>query len=374
MTVADERCDVLVVGGGVVGLSAARALAQRGARVTLLDRALRGGEGSRAAAGVAVPSIRLCSDAAMLDFTARGKAVLEEDLASLQQRFPMSGLTRGRGIYRPALDAAAKATLEKLTAHRPDFLGRWLSTAELVAREPALEGTALFGAFVQEDATSADADSYLDALMHDCAQRGVAVHMGRSVLQLTPDAEGVTVLTDGGGLRAERVVIAGGAWSGQVPGLSPLPVRPVRGQLISVFHPRHRLTGVLSGPVYLAPWRAGEVLVGATEEEAGFVNQSTPTGMLFLLATLSKLAPQLREARFTATWSGLRSATPNGRPMIGRYPGQTRVFIGSGHGGQGILTGGLTGRLIADALEGRPTGFEDVFEPAVVAAAAPRAH
>lgn len=369
-----ERGDVLVVGGGVVGLSAARALALRGAKVTLVDRGLRGGEGSRAAAGVAVPSIRLSGDAAMMDFTAQGKQVLEEDLAALQTTFPMSGLTRGRGLYRPALDAAAKANLEKLTAHRPDFLGRWLPAAELVAREPALEGTPLFGAFVQEDATSADAESYLDALMHDCAARGVAVHLGRAVLELRPDATGVTVRTDAGEHRADRVVVAGGAWSGQLPGLPPLPVRPVRGQLISVFHPRLRLTGVLSGPVYLAPWRAGEVLVGATEEEAGFVNQSTPTGMLFLLATLSKLAPALREARFTNTWSGLRSATPNGRPMIGRYPGQERVFIGSGHGGQGILTGGLTGRLVADALEGKPTGFDGVFDPAVVAAAPAKPH
>lgn len=369
MTPAAEKCDLLVIGGGVVGLSTARTLALRGARVTLVDRSLRGGDGSRAAAGVAVPSIRLTGDPAMLDFTEGGRVVLGEELAALLEVYPSSGMTRGRGIYRPALDAAARAALEQQAASRPEFLGPWVPAAELVSREPALRGTALLGAFHQPQAYAVDADTYLDALLHDAAARGVKVRMGEAVLQVEPGPHGVQVRTDASLISADRVVVAAGAWSGGLPGLAPLPVRPMRGQLISVFHPAHRLQSVLSGSVYLAPWRAGEVLVGATEEEAGFVSQSTPNGMLFLLATLAKLAPLFREARFTAAWSGLRSTTPTGRPMIGAYPGQERIFLGTGHGGQGILTGGLTGRLLADHLEGKPSAFGQAFDPLAVATA-----
>ncbi|MDQ3264443.1 MAG: FAD-binding oxidoreductase [Myxococcota bacterium] len=370
----EEQVEVLVIGAGVVGLSTARALARRGARVVVLDRSLRGGEGSRAAAGVAVPSIRLLGDPVMLDFTGEGLKVLAEDLAALAQTFPTHGLTRGRGILRPALDANARAALENQARERPEFLGRWVPTPELVSLEPALRGTPLLGAFSQEEAYSVDADSYLDALLHELTALGVSVRMGEAVLQVSPEADGVRVRTDAARLRAQRLVVACGAWSGQLPGLELLPIRPLRGQLVSVFSPHFRLTRVLSGQVYLAPWRAGEVLVGATEEDAGFVCQSTPQGMLFLLATLAKLAPALRESRFTGAWAGLRATTASGRPMIGAYPGQPRVFVASGHGGQGILTGGVTGRMLADLMEGKGSALTESFDPAKVAAlSAPQA-
>ncbi len=132
--------------------------------------------------------------------------------------------------------------------------------------------------------------------------------------------------------RAGRLVVCAGAWSGGIAGLPPLPVKPLRGQMLTIFHPEVRLTRVVSGPTYLAPWRTGELVVGATEEDAGFACHVTPTGLMHLGATVAKLEPMLREARFGRAWAGLRAVTPGGKPLIGRYPGTKAVLIASGHG------------------------------------------
>jgi glycine oxidase len=95
----------------------------------------------------------------------------------------------------------------------------------------------------------------------------------------------------------------------------------------------------------------------------------TPAGLLHLSAVLARLAPAFREARFLKAWSGLRSVVAGGRPVIGRYPGTERVFLGAGHAGQGILTGGLTGRALAEWMTtGRGPDLVLPFEPSRILA------
>jgi len=352
-----NRIDILVLGAGVVGLSAARQLLARGARVTVLDPHPEGGQGSRAAAGVAIPSVRLLEDAAMQDFTRDAKPVLAEDLDALGTH---DALRRGQGILRPMQNEKARAALEARAQHAPDWLGRWISAEEVFALEPALAGGALCGAYLDEQGHMVDTAAYLAALLHDVGRRGGQVRLSEAAQLVSDSAQGVEVRTSTATLKADWLVVAAGAWSGGLPGLPPLPVRPVRGQMLTVFHPTVRLTRIVSGPSYLAPWRAGEVVVGATEENAGFASYPTPEGLLHLSAVLARLAPALREARFTGAWAGLRSTTPNGRPLLGRYPGAARTLLATGHGGQGILTGGLSGRAIAEYLL---TGRSDAAAP-----------
>ncbi|MFP2931144.1 NAD(P)/FAD-dependent oxidoreductase [Pyxidicoccus sp. 3LG] len=310
--------NIVILGAGVVGLSAARRLVARGAKVTVLDAVDPGGRGSRAAAGVAIPSVRLWDDPDMLAFTRAGRATLAADLSSLPEG---AALRRGQGILRIAPDAKARDALGEKATKDPEGLGTWVDAAKLVELEPALEGTPLFGAFLSQQGHMVDTDGYLDALLRAAAREGVVVRLGEAARSIVETQDGVEVRMDRETLRAERLLVSAGPWSTGLEGLPGLPLKPVRGQMLVVHQPGVELARVVSGPTYLAPWRSGEIVVGATEEDAGFVEQVTPAGLLHLSATVAKLAPRLRESRFVRAWAGLRAATPDGRPYIGRYPG-----------------------------------------------------
>ena len=349
-----------------MGLSAARRLAMLGARVTVVDPVEPGGLGSRAAAGVAIPSVRLLDDPDMLGFTRAAHGARAEELASLGDGLH---LRRGQGILRIAVDAKARDALGQKAANQPEWLGTWLDTARVVELEPALEGTPILGAFSTEQGFMVDTEAYLNALLHEVHRQGVRVRLGEGARAVTEVEGGVEVRTEHETLRASKLVVCAGAWSGGIAGLPVLPVKPVRGQMLTLFHPDVRLTRVVSGPTYLAPWRSGEIVVGATEEEVGFACHVTPTGLMHLGATVAKLAPKLREARFGRAWAGLRSVVPGGKPLIGRYPGTRSVLLATGHAGQGILTSAITGRAVAELVEHGHSEVAAAFAPERVLAA-----
>ncbi|WP_335929711.1 FAD-dependent oxidoreductase [Myxococcus xanthus] len=353
--------DILILGAGVVGLSAARRLSALGASVTVLDAVDPGGRGSRAAAGVAIPSVRLFDDPVMLAFARAGRGTLAEDLASLPGG---DQLRRGNGILRIVADAKARDALAAKAVADAEGLGTWRDAASLVSLEPALEGTPLFGAFETDQGHLVDTDGYVDALLKAAAHVGVQLRLGVAARSVSESSTGIEVQTEGETLRADRLLVCAGPWSAGVEGLPSLPLKPVRGQMLVVHQPGLHLTRVVSGPSYLAPWRSGEIVVGATEEDAGFVEQVTPAGLLHLSATVAKLAPRLRDARFVRAWAGLRAATPDGHPYIGRHPGTRRTYVATGLGGQGILTGAYTGALLAELVAHGHCAAAEPFAPA----------
>ncbi len=361
----NKQANIIVLGAGIVGLSAARQLAELGATVIVLDPSSPGGQGSRAAAGVAVPSLRLLDDPIMLDFVTVAKATLTADLDSLSIR--NNSLCRGEGILRIATDSNMQASLEAAAVHHPEWLGQWISADKIVELEPALAGTALLGGFLDETARMVDADAYITALLHDARGRGVDLHIGEGAIQVCEDKDKVRVTTYRGSLSSDWLIVAAGAWSGLIAGLPSLPIRPLRGQMLTLMHPQMSISRIISGAVgYLAPWRCGEIVVGATEEEAGFANHTTPIGLFYLTSVVARMAPSLRQARLTQSWAGLRSVSPNGRVALGRYPGTNRVMLAAGHSGQGILAGALSGKIVAELIDQGTSLIAEAFDPSTV--------
>jgi glycine oxidase len=161
------------------------------------------------------------------------------------------------------------------------------------------------------------------------------------------------VLTAAGALRG-TVVVCAGAWTAQVPGLTALPVRPLRGQVLALLSPAgFRLGHVVFGAGgYLVPRTDGRVLVGSTMEDVGFARGVTSEGMAKLRATARQLCPALEDAAELETWSGFRPSTPDGLPLLGTVRG---IWVASGHHRNGILLAPYTAMSVADAiLEGAP--------------------
>lgn len=365
MTVTAEpgRYDVVVIGAGVVGAGAAGRLAADGATVLIVDADPRGGLGSRAAAGIGVPSARLLADPLMREFTVEGARALAGDLRRVD---PSGGLALSCGVLRPFRRS------EEAEAAGP--LGDWLPAEAVAELEPALDVSRMAGAFLAEGGMVVDVPAYLDGLLAGAEASGARLLLGyRASLESAGSPHRVTLRarTSPGGDGAETVtvtaglvVVAAGAWTGEVMSdVGPVPVGPRRGQMIRLGDvPGARLSRIVSGPLYLAPGVGGGLLVGATEEDRGFEPGPTLEGVLLLAAHASRTVPAARAATVERVWHGFRSVTPDGRPVIGwsAIPG---VLVASGHGGQGILTGSLTADMVASLCAGRPAPVPGAFAP-----------
>lgn len=353
-----RKVDLVVIGAGAVGLAVADRVAAAGGSVHVLEAGSLGGRGSRAAAGVAVPSVRLLADPELLEFARAGAEELDRDL----QRLPSGrSLRRGEGVLRLVKDQQQRDRFETDAQSHRGWLGSWVPGEDLPRLEPALERTPVAGAFSSGEGYVVDAGGYVDAVLQSALDNGVELSFGRPATSVDELELTTEIATPDGPVVCDRYVVTAGAWSGMIQGLPPLPVRPLRGQMVVLRMPGIGLTHVVSGAAYLAPWSDGDIVLGATEEDAGFNEEVSSEGLLYLLAFMARSAPALRPAAVIRSWAGLRAVTPDGRPYIGRYPGTQRGFVAAGHGGQGILTSGLTGKLVAALLDG--TGNQADVEP-----------
>jgi glycine oxidase len=163
-------------------------------------------------------------------------------------------------------------------------------------------------------------------------------------------------------------LIAAGAWADRL--LGPLGLRtgvhPVRGQIVLFRSPTPLLSRVLCVEKrYLVPREDGRILAGSTEEpEAGFEKRTTEAGVAGLVSFATGVLPALASAPIEKSWAGLRPGSPDGMPFLGRVPGWDNAFVAAGHHRAGIQLSPATGRLMANLIQGRPTGLPiEAFRP-----------
>lgn len=347
--------DVIIVGGGVIGLSIAYALAREGASVTVLD-AGHPGQASSAAAGMLAPLAESGKPgpfvATALDSLRRWPsfvAQLREDAET-----PLAIL--GPGTLRVARTEQEEDALCASLAWQ-QALGlplHRLNRAEVRALEPNL-GPDVRGAVFSPEERHVEPCVLLAALTDACRRRGVTVRSSVMVTGFAMTASRVTaVQTTAGDVSGGQIVIAGGAWSegiGRHLGLS-LPVRPLRGQIVAlgpVAPAPFRHTLYAHGG-YLVPRPDGRVIAGATEEAVGFDAGTTTAGLASQVQMAATLIPSLAHSSIHSAWAGLRPVSADALPLLGRVPGWDNVHVATGHGRNGILLTPLTGDLIAAHL------------------------
>ena len=350
MSSTDRAFDVLVVGDGLIGLASVLALADAGRDVALIG-AQHPGQASYAAAGMLAPGVERAA-AAVHAFAIRARDRYPAYVAELHERTGIEVPLNREGILELALDDDHAARLRAGLA--PDV--RWLDGGDVARLEPALARTV--GAAYHADDGSIDNRRLLAAL-----RRAVADHR-RVSLMATPaeeldarSARPVVVLADGTRLEGDWLVLAAGAWTSLLRGLPrPLPVEPVRGQMLAVADTslRHVIYGAGG---YVVP-RGAETLLGSTMERVGFDVHVTSDGLERVHAVAAALCPPLGRAPEMERWAGLRPVTPDGLPIIGSDPEHPQLVYACGHSRNGILLAAITGDTVAVLVGGGASSGE----------------
>lgn len=367
---------MVVVGGGLIGCAVAREAAIRGARVTLLEPSEPAGESSRAAAGMLSPLGEAADAGPFLRLALQSLDLYPEFAAALAEESGLDVGYRRGGRTLVALDDAEREELaRRLRWQSAEGLAvRWLDPDELRESEPAIAQGAVAALRLPCDAW-VDVRTLGPASWRAAARRGVRLLPGQAATEVRASrgvVQGVG-LRGGGTLHAGRVVVAAGAWSGLLSGLpGPVPVRPVRGQMIALAWRPGALRGIVSGGgVYVLPRTAegdSRVWVGATVEEAGFEKRTTAAARDALRRGAARLIPELGGSRVVEHWAGLRPGTPDGLPILGADPEVEGVLYATGHFRNGILLAPATAHLLGRALEGERPAQLRPFGPARFAA------
>src|SRR5271154_4673955 len=368
-TPASPPFDVVVVGGGVIGLAVAWRVRLRGMSVAVLERDATGMGTSRVAAGMLAPG-------AEVEFGDAGQRVLALGLRSAgmwpafaRELETAAGIDVGllaTGTLLLARDEDDARELERQLAFRQS-LGlavERLRPSQAREREPALAPTVRLALEARDD-HSVDPRLLLDALQRACRASGVDVRERAPVARVELDggASGGRgrvnglMLESGERVAAANVVLASGAWSDRIEGLPAgerVPVRPVRGQILRLRDPAgpgllRRVVRFRGG--YLVPRADGRYVLGATVEERGFELAPTAGGVFELLRDAHELVPGVSELEIEELCVGLRPGTPDNAPAIG--PGALEgLQWACGHYRNGILLAPLTAELLVAVLAG----------------------
>jgi D-amino-acid dehydrogenase len=370
-----ERCDVAVVGAGLVGLSLAYELACLGASVTVID-AGHPGRATDAGAGILSPLTSAETDPDLWPFLHQARL----HYPALLDRLDSDGASVDGAGYGQCgiLSIGLRESEEEWFAPFAEVVLR-RSPGDVVEITPE-EASSLFPPLAPvhrvlhaPTAARVDGRGMSAALRHAAAARGVAF--------VTGEAHGV--VAGGGGIRhvdaveveghqnvaCGAIAVAGGAWTtavGEWLG-ARLPVGPTKGQIVHLGVSAETGQWPIVQPLlthYIVPWPGGRVACGGTfEVGAGFSVSVTAAGLHELLREGLTVAPGLEGADYLETRVGLRPSSADDRAIVGRLPGWGNAWVATGHGANGLLQGPVSARGLAHDLAGVDLPADEALLP-----------
>lgn len=367
--------DVVIAGGGVIGLSAAWLAARDGLEVAVVDPS-PGTGASWAAAGMLAPVTEVhYNEEALLELNLRAAEAWPGFAAEIERATGLEVGYRPCGTLAVAADAGDRAVLEDLHRFQLELglASTWCTAADCRRLEALLSPRIRGGILVPGD-HQADPRRLVAALVAACEGAGVTL-VGERVERVLTEGDRVAGVScpDGSEILADSVVLATGAWTSAIGGLPPgaiPPIRPVKGQILRLRFPPdlplpdRNIRGIVKGSsLYLVPRLDGELVCGATVEERGEDTSVTAGAVYTLLRDAQTILPALAEAELVETGAGLRPGTPDNAPYLGRGV-LDGLVIASGHYRNGILLAPLSASVVASLLAGKPApAWAEPFAP-----------
>jgi len=353
--------DILVVGGGIMGLAMALELHQQGASVAILSRDFAAAA-SHAAAGMLAPRAEGIPPGPMLDLCLASLKRYPDWVAKIEALTGQSVGYWPSGILAPRFQAPdassqpADQRSQENQAVQESTQGQWLTAEALAHYQPGL-GAGVKGAFWYPEDGQVNNQALVKALRTAVLDLGVTLHegVGATALRQSQGRIERVCTAQAGDFQADHIVLAAGAWSHD---LLPVPVFPKKGEMASLRVPPalgtvQPLQRVLFGEnIYIVPRQDGRIVLGATSQEVGFAPGNTAAGVNQLLANAIALLPWLADCTLEQTWWGYRPATPDERPILGPGPA-ANLTLATGHYRNGILLAPITAHLISETLARR---------------------
>lgn len=370
--------DVLIVGGGIIGLTIARELKRRGVeKITILEKnSACGTESSSAAAGMLAPQAEADRDDLFFRFCQESRDSYPQFAAELLEETGIDiELDQTGTLYLAFTEKDAEELEKRYIWQKSAHLNvEKLTAREVLEIEPNVSPRVLFGLRFPLD-WQIENRKIVEALNLQLQGIGLNKWMQRSAAdKIRPrngaeffSAEAKSLIfenkkiigaeTDFGRIFASKIIVASGAWTSLIKDefnlLSGIRVEPVRGQMISFGDAGKLFRHVIySSRGYLVPRKDCRILVGATVESPGFDCRNTGLGIASLLETAFEISPVFEKLSLKKTWAGLRPAAPDALPVIGEFPGIENLFAATAHYRNGILLAPKTAEILADKITG----------------------
>lgn len=348
---------VLIVGGGVIGLLSALELSRAGCQVTVLDQGQHGRAASWAGGGILSPLYPWRYMAPVNQLAGLAPMLYSTLAIELLESTGIDIEVHRCGML--ILDTEDSRDALSWFMHQPVEPPSLLNQQQLQATNPRLSGTFSQGLWCPSMANLRN-PHLVKALIKYLEQRGVKLIKNTQAVKFERKESVITAVVDQLGNRwtADQYLIASGAWSGQLAELVGvnLPVQPIKGQMILYKTPPRWLPCmVMNRGIYLIPRIDGHVLCGSTVESSGFDNRVDGEAQKHLAQRAIEMVPSLEGMQIRDQWAGLRPAAPNGIPYIGRAPHLHNLWVNAGHFRNGIVLAAGSARILREQMLGLRT-------------------
>jgi glycine oxidase len=353
---SSQTADVVIIGGGVIGLTIARALAHRGVRgVMLVERATPGAEASSAAAGIIAPQVETSEDDAFFRLACASRDLYQDFAAALRGETGVDVDLDPSGTLCLAFTAEDEDSLRHRYQWQRDagLNVDWLSAGEARRLEPCISAKVRCAVRFPKD-VQVENRKLIEALAIANEKLGVRVVSDCDASTIRIEREQVcAVETSRGLVSTPNVVLAAGAWTSEIAlsdrSLPTIRIEPVRGQMLCY---ETQIAGhvIYSSRGYVVPRHDGRLLAGSTAEHVGFEKRVTIEGMNEIRSMAGEIAPALERLQSIDSWAGFRPRAEDDLPVLGPCAGVKGLYYATGHYRNGILLAPVTGELIAQAI------------------------